>query len=78
MGAGANSRYSHLLGMAWSTAPEPGPGKTPAIVLENADGTEAGWVPMTTVGELFEVGPTHDLIGYPAGGDPRAAFTLHL
>ena len=48
-----------------------------AGVLENADGTEAGRVPMNTIGELFDVGPTHDLIGHPAGGDPRGAFTFH-
>ena len=47
-----------------------------AGTLENADGTEAGRVPMTTIGELFDVGPTHDLIGHPAGGDPRGAFTF--
>ena len=45
--------------------------------FENADGTEAGRVPMNTIGELFDVGPTHDLIGHPAGGDPRGAFTFH-
>lgn len=48
-----------------------------AGVLENADGTAAGEVPMTTIGELFDVGPTHDLIGHPAGGDSRGAFTFH-
>jgi len=48
-----------------------------AGVFENADGTEAGRVPMTTIGKLFDVGPTHDRIGHPAGGDPRGAFTFH-
>ena len=48
-----------------------------AGVLEKVDGTEAGQVLMTTVGKLFDVGPTHDLIGHPAGGDPRGAFTFH-
>ena len=29
---------------------------------------------MTRIGELFEMGPTHDLIGHPAGGDGRGAY----
>ena len=29
---------------------------------------------MTTLGQLFKVGPTHDLIGHPRGGDGRGAF----
>ena len=33
--------------------------------------------PMSTVDELFRVGPTHDLIGHPIGGDGRGAFELH-
>ena len=33
---------------------------------------------MTTIGELFTVGPTHDLIGHLAGRDPRGAFELNL
>ena len=33
----------------------------------------ADW-PMTTVGELFAVGPSHHRIGHPAGGDGRGAF----
>ena len=27
--------------------------------------------------DLFEIGPTHDLIGYPLGGDGRGAFEFH-
>ena len=27
--------------------------------------------------DVFAVGPTHDLIGYPVGGDPRGAFEFH-
>lgn len=27
--------------------------------------------------DLFEIGPTHDLIGYPVGGDGRGAFEFH-
>lgn len=34
-------------------------------------------LPMTTLQNLFQVGPTHDLIGYPVGGDPRGAFEIH-
>ena len=33
--------------------------------------------PFTTVGKLFTVGPTHDRIGHPYGGDGRGAFTLY-
>lgn len=33
-------------------------------------------VAMTTIGELFEFGPSHDRIGHPAGGDGRGAFEL--
>ena len=29
------------------------------------------------LGDLFEIGPTHDLIGYPVGGDGRGAFEFH-
>jgi len=31
---------------------------------------------MTTLGEMFRVGPTHDLIGHLHGGDGRGAFEL--
>ena len=34
-------------------------------------------VPMTTLSELFTIGPTHDLIGHLAGKDPRGAFQFH-
>lgn len=34
-------------------------------------------VPMSTIGDVFEVGPTHDLIGHPVGGDGRGAFEFH-
>lgn len=33
--------------------------------------------PTTTIGDLFNVGPSHDLIGHPVGGDPRGAFEFH-
>lgn len=33
-------------------------------------------VPMSTIGDLFKVGPTHDLIGHLSGRDPRGAFEL--
>ena len=32
---------------------------------------------MGTIEEVFTVGPTHDLIGHPTGGDPRGAFEFH-
>ena len=31
-------------------------------------------VPMSTIGDIFEVGPTHDLIGHLSDRDPRGAF----
>ncbi len=34
-------------------------------------------VPMSTMADLFDVGPTHDLIGHPHGGDGRGAFEFH-
>ncbi len=34
-------------------------------------------VNMATIEEIFEVGPTHDLLGHPRGGDPRGAFEFH-
>ena len=34
-------------------------------------------VPMTTLGELFSVGPTHHLIGHLVGNDPIGAFQFH-
>jgi len=37
-------------------------------------GDKAKTIPMTTVGNLFKVGPTHDLIGHLKGGDQRGAF----
>jgi len=37
-------------------------------------GAKAKIIPMTTIGNLFEVGPTHDLIGHLTGGDQRGAF----
>ena len=30
----------------------------------------------TTLGQIVETGPTHDLIGHPRGGDGRGAFTF--
>ena len=32
---------------------------------------------MGTIEEIFDVGPTHDLLGHPRGGDPRGAFEFH-
>lgn len=31
-------------------------------------------LPMATLGDIAETGPTHDLIGHPKGGDGRGAF----
>ena len=33
-------------------------------------------IPMTTVGELFKIGPTHHLIGHLSGNEPIGAFEL--
>lgn len=35
-------------------------------------------VAMGTIEEVFGVGPTHDLLGHPKGGDPRGAFEFHV
>ena len=35
-------------------------------------------VPMTTIGQLFSVGPTHHLIGHPFDGQPIGQFEFHL
>lgn len=34
-------------------------------------------LPMTTIGKLFDTGPTHHLIGHMVGGDPIGIFELH-
>ena len=34
-------------------------------------------IPMTTVGELFQVGPTHHLIGHPTGREPIGQFVFY-
>ena len=39
--------------------------------------TVAANVPFGCMEDLFEIGPTHDLIGYPVGGDGRGAFEFH-
>ena len=40
-------------------------------------GTTSLPVPMTKLGYLFTVGPTHDRIGHLVGKDPRGAFEFH-
>lgn len=45
--------------------------------IRNEAGDVDGTILMTTVGKLFDVGPTHDIIGHPAGGDGRGAFAMH-
>ena len=42
----------------------------------NTDGSVAGQFETTTLGKLFDVGPTHDLIGHLKGKDARGAFTF--
>ncbi len=42
----------------------------------NTDGSVAGRFETTTLGELFDVGPTHDLIGHLKDKDERGAFTF--
>ena len=42
----------------------------------NTDGSVAGQFETTTLGKLFDVGPTHDLIGHLKGKDTRGAFTF--
>ena len=47
-------------------------------VLCDIDGAGMRYdVEMSTIGEVFHVGPTHDLIGHPSGGDPRGGFTFY-
>lgn len=46
--------------------------------LYDLEGNRMLDIPMTTVGELFDVGKSHDSIGHPEGGDPRGAFTFHV
>jgi hypothetical protein len=45
--------------------------------LRDLKGNHACDIPMTTVGELFKVGKSHDSIGHLEGKDPRGAFVLH-
>ena len=40
------------------------------------DGAEASAFKMTTIGELFDIGPTHHLVGHIAGNEPIGAFTF--
>lgn len=43
---------------------------------ENRQSLEWG-LPITTLDQVVHIGPTHDLIGSPHGGDGRGAFTLY-
>lgn len=45
--------------------------------LRKLSGARAKAIPMTTIGNLFEVGPTHHLIGHLKGGDQIGAFEFH-
>lgn len=44
--------------------------------LLRSDGAEASAFKMTTIGELFDVGPTHHLVGHLAKNEPIGAFTF--
>ena len=44
--------------------------------LLDTEGDQVSTFEMTTIGDLFEVGPTHDLIGHLQDKDPRGAFTF--
>ena len=45
-------------------------------VWSPSDGGHRMAIPMTTLGQIAGIGPTHDLIGHPSGGDGRGAFRL--
>lgn len=55
---------------AWSVAER-------GVLPPMEDGRPERMFPMTTIGELFRVGTTHDLIGHRNGRDERGAFTWH-
>ena len=45
--------------------------------LLNISGNLVRNIPMTALGGVFRVGPSHDSIGHLEGKDPRGAFTFH-
>ena len=47
-------------------------------VLPDEGGDMRFRCPMTTLDNLFEVGPTHDLIGHLAGKEQRGAYVFHF
>lgn len=55
---------------AWSIAER-------GVLLPMEDGRSRQRFPMTTIGRLFQVGPTHHLIGHLEGGEQIGAFTWH-
>ena len=48
-------------------------------ILTNIHGEEKQTLPLpiTTLGRLFSIGPTHHLIGHPVGKEPIGAFAMH-
>ena len=79
---GVSHMFGASGGMPWSAVGSSGDalemvknGLLVGNVLDTAGG-EAGRFEATTVGELFDVGPTHDLIGHLKNKDPRGAFTF--
>lgn len=44
--------------------------------LLDMEGVQVTTFKMTTIGDLFKMGPTHDLIGHLENKDPRGAFTF--
>ena len=79
---GVSHMFSASGGMPWSAVGSFGDalemvknGLLDGRVLDTAGG-KAGRFEATTVGELFDVGPTHDLIGHLKNKDPRGAFTF--
>lgn len=49
-----------------------------AGTLRDVSGDVVASMQMTTLGELFGVGKSHDSIGHIAGGDPRGAFEFNM
>ena len=52
-------------------------GLTRGELTHSRDATLSFSLDMSTLGEVFEVGPTHDLIGHLHGGDERGAFEFY-
>lgn len=79
---GVSHMFSASAGMPWSAVGSSGDalemvknGLLAGRVLDTGGG-EAGRFEATTIGDLFEVGPTHHLIGHLKDGEAIGAFTL--